>query len=141
MRRLLLLSLLILPSLCAEAQERFTAKFSLYDEETGGTELICGSVSVCGKCYRIETAEGYVVGDGVSRWIYSNETKELVIQKDNPEMTTSLMPGKTSGSAVVTYSGYKAKLSSISVPDSYEERFFSVDVEDLDEDVIITDLR
>ena len=141
-RRLLSLALLLLCSV-AGAQNRFSCNFELFDTSSGKDKsLMKGVAYVQDLCYRVETEDGYVRGNGTDRWIYYAKTLELVIQKDDSSIFSKITLTKAGeGSATVKYADYKAVLSSIKVTEEQPESFFSVSTSSISKDVIITDLR
>lgn len=142
MKRFFTLAFLLSATLLG-AQNRFTCKFELYNVKTGGEKaLICGTAYIQDLCYRLESEDGFVRGNGTDRWIYYSGTEELVIQKDDPSIFSKITLTKAEqGSAVVTYADFKAKLSKITEMEAKPESFFVVGESELGKNVIVTDLR
>lgn len=141
MKRLLIFLLL---SLCtaAGAQNSFSCNFKLFDSRSGDAPVMSGIAYVQGNCYRVESADGYVVGDGKSRWVYNSRSEEMVIQADDPSIFRKLTFAKSSdGKATVTYSVFTAELTKVKAVDKLPEVFFRVDTSTLGKNVVITDLR
>lgn len=121
---------------------RFTCNFTLYDKNDESKPVTSGVAYVQDNCYRVETADGYVVGNGRDRWIYNSKDGELVIQKDSDSIFKKIAMTRTSNStARVVYANFMALLKNVRDIDALPLNFFSVDKALLDDNVIITDLR
>ena len=141
MKRLFILCLVLLCT-AAGAQDRFSCNFKLYDKKSGEDPVMSGVAYVQGHSYRVESADGFVIGDGTTRWIYYSKSEELVIEDDDPAIFKKLKMVKTSSSeATVTFSRYTAKLTKIKETDELPAVFFNADLKARDKNVIVTDLR
>ncbi|MBQ0123735.1 MAG: hypothetical protein KBS58_02700 [Bacteroidales bacterium] len=135
-------ALLLLSCAVAGAQNRFSCDFKLYDKKSETKPLVSGIAYVQDNCYRIESAEGFVVGNGITRWLYRAKSEELVIEDDDSSIFQRLTLVQSSEStATVTYSKYRAELTEIKSTEKLPVQFFSVDVKSLGPNVITTDLR
>ena len=143
MKKLTIFLLLLACSLTAGAQNRFSANFKLYDSKSGDQAVISGVVYVQDKCYRAESSDGFVMGDGTTRWIFYAKSEELVIQDDDPSIFNKLTLVKAgSGTATVKYADYTASLTDMKLlKEELPSVFFNSDVRMKDKNVIVTDLR
>ena len=135
-------AIMLLVCTLSGAQNRFSCDFKLYDKKTDAKPLVSGIAYVQDNCYRIESAEGFVVGNGTTRWLYRSQSEELVIEDDDSSIFRNLTLVQSSErTATVTYSKYRAELTKIKSTEILPVQFFSVDVKSLGPDVITTDLR
>ena len=123
--------------------QSLTCHFKVVVAESGDP-VVEGSASVQNPFYRFETENGTLYCDGKTRWIYSKETQELVIQSnDAPVLNEDDFNNLVSkGSYSFDYSRYRIYLTSISqVQKPWPATFFIIDPESFDDETIITDLR
>jgi len=142
MKRFILFSVAMLVCISAGAQ-RFSCNFTLLDKETG-TVLAAGQAYVQGGCYRFETSDGTLFCDGNTRWIYSHDSDELVIENN----VTPVIPDADLNKIqecpgyMVVYDKYKINLSNIKkVSHEWEASFFTIGSNLIGEDTIVTDMR
>lgn len=117
-----------------------------------------GTLDIQQMSYRITSDLLTIVSDGTTRWLYSPKSEELVIcsaddSSDDPlENPFSLLSStsveqKKDGSFKVVHKGangyiYTVLLTSISSKETpWKASYFTLDIDSLPADVIITDLR
>ena len=141
MKRVLLL-LTVLLCTAAGAQQRFSCRFKMVDNESGRT-VISGTGYVQDECYRLESEALKVYCNGKDRWIYSPGSDELVIDSNDVSFLKDISVSKAAdGTAIVAYEHFTITLTDIKeAAASWPATFFIIDPESFGEDTIITDLR
>lgn len=137
-----------------------SVKYSMSAVDGSGKDVAhsSGRVDVLGEKYRLVSDELEIACNGISKWIYSPKTMELVITKsesasnnpiDNPLLflSSSKVIINKDGSAVIRYSSsdsitYIVYVSEI-LPssDPFSDDHFTINADSLEDDVIVTDLR
>lgn len=117
-----------------------------------------GTLDIQKMSYRLTSDMLTIISDGITRWLYSPKSEELVIcsadyLSDNPlENPFSLLAStsfeqKSDGTFKILHKEangylYTVLVTSISRREPpWEDSYFSMDIDSLPEDVIITDLR
>ena len=141
MKRVILL-LSILLCTVAGAQQRFSCSFKMVDNVSGKT-VAEGKGYVQDECYRLETDWMQVWCNGKDRWIYSPNSDELVIERNDVSFLKDIAVSKAAdGTALVTYDTYTITLTGIKeAAEPWSGTFFIIDPELFGDDTIITDLR
>ena len=139
-RVFLLLSILLCTA--AGAQQRFSCQFKMVDNVSGKT-VAEGKGYVQDECYRLETDWMQVWCNGKDRWIYSPNSDELVIERNDVSFLKDIAVSKAAdGTALVTYDTYTITLTGIKeAAEPWSAIFFIIDPETVGDDTIITDLR
>ena len=139
-RVFLLLSILLCTA--AGAQQRFSCQFKMVDNVSGKT-VAEGKGYVQDECYRLETDWMQVWCNGKDRWIYSPNSDELVIERNDVSFLKDIAVSKAAdGTALVTYDTYTITLTGIKeAAEPWSATFFIIDPETFGDDTIITDLR
>jgi hypothetical protein len=139
-RVILLLSILLCTA--AGAQQRFSCSFKMVDNVSGKT-VAEGKGYVQDECYRLETDWMQVWCNGKDRWIYSPNSDELVIERNDVSFLKDIAVSKAAdGTAIVTYDTYTITLTGIKeAAEPWSATFFIIDPELFGDDTIITDLR
>ena len=142
MKRSILLLTTILLCAAAGAQQRFSCRFTMVDNLSGKT-LSSGTGYVQDDCYRLDTDWLKIYCNGKDRWIYSPQSDELVIEKNDVSFLKEIaVSRKADGTAVVHYDVYTITLTDIKEETApWPGVFFLIDPESFGEDTIITDLR
>lgn len=141
MKRTLFL-LAILLCTVAGAQQRFSCRFTMKENESG-REVASGTGYVQDDCYRLETEGMKVYCNGKDRWIWSPASDELVIERNDVSFLKDISVSKAAdGTAVVAYERYTITLTGIKeAADPWPATFFIIDPDSFGDDTIITDLR
>lgn len=142
MKRLLFIALILMSSLTAGAQ-CFSCRFKLSDKESG-LVLAEGLAYVQGACYRFETEEGLLLCDGKTRWLYSDESDELVIENNVTPVISDeeLLSVQESRTYETFYGRYRINLTEIKKENrDWEASFFIAGGNLIGNDTIVTDLR
>lgn len=141
MKRTLFL-LAILLCTVAGAQQRFSCRFTMKENESG-REVASGTGFVQDDCYRLETEGMKVYCNGKDRWIWSPASDELVIERNDVSFLKDISVSKAAdGTAVVAYDRYTITLTGIKeAADPWPATFFIIDPDSFGDDTIITDLR
>ena len=134
--------LAILLCTAAGAQQRFSCRFTMTDNESGKT-VISGTGYVQDDCYRLEAEALKVYCNGKDRWIYSPGSDELVIEHNDVSFLKDISVSKSAdGTAVVAYDKFTVTLMGIKeAADPWPATFFIIDPDSFGDDTIITDLR
>ena len=142
MKRTFLLVILLLAATLAGAQQRFSCRFTMTDNESGKA-VISGTGYVQDDCYRLEAEAMKVYCNGKDRWIYSPGSDELVIEKNDVSFLQEIKVTRTAdGTAVVAYDRFTITLTGIKeAADPWPATFFIIDPDSFGDDTIITDLR
>lgn len=142
MKHIVLFAFLLLAATFAGAQQRFSCRFTMSDNENG-KEIISGMGYVQDDCYRLEAEALKVYCNGKDRWIYSPGSDELVIEKNDVSFLQEIKVTRTAdGTAVVAYDKFTITLTGIKeAADPWPATFFIIDPDSFGDDTIITDLR
>lgn len=134
--------LAILLCTVAGAQQRFSCRFTMKENESG-REVASGTGYVQDDCYRLETEGMKVYCNGKDRWIWSPASDELVIERNDVSFLKDISVSKAAdGTAVVAYERYTITLTGIKeAADPWPATFFIIDPDSFGDDTIITDLR
>lgn len=131
-------------------QGQVSMNFSLKGTDASGVVVSSeeGKASLQGDCYRIECGDMLICCDGKSMWMFNSSTEELVIDHDEamPFMKASNIRKDQKGNINATYVTdditFKVKVSDIvPVATPWSSSFFTIDMDSLSENVIVTDLR
>lgn len=131
-------------------QGQVSMNFSLKGTDASGVVVSSeeGKAHLQGDCYRIECGDMLICCDGKSMWMFNSATEELVIDQDEamPFMKASNIRKDQQGNINATYVAdditFKVKVSDIlPVSTPWPASFFTIDVDSLSENVIVTDLR
>ena len=142
MKRTLLFAFLLLVTMFAGAQQRFSCRFTMTDTESG-KEIISGTGYVQDECYRLEAEALKVYCNGKDRWIYSPGSDELVIETNDVSFLQEIrVTSAADGTAVVAYDKFTITLTGIKeAADPWPATFFIIDPDSFGDNTIITDLR
>lgn len=142
MKRTFFLVILLLAATLAGAQQRFSCRFAMTDNQSGKA-VISGTGYVQDDCYRLEAEAMKVYCNGKDRWIYSPGSDELVIEKNDVSFLQEIKVTRTAdGTAVVAYDRFTITLTGIKeAADPWPATFFIIDPDSFGDDTIITDLR
>ena len=131
-------------------QGQVSMDFSLKGTDTDGVVVSAEEGKACmqGDSYRIECGDMLICCDGKTMWLFNQATEELVIDRDEamPFMKATNVRKDQQGNINATYEAdditFKVKVSGITpAAKPWPASYFTIDVDSLPKDVIVTDLR